>query len=164
MVKLNFKKILLWGLAGLGILFIGVLIWIAFLITKVDKQYTGQDLFDAINEHRKSIGVQELLLDGNLCDNLVERWLAVKEPNSGHKGFEEWAEGEGLTKDKVAVEPYKVGSGITELYIQNATQTYWAIDAWVGSPGHRLILEKPELNSGCAYAHEGTGVVIMAEK
>ena len=162
--KVSFKKILLWVLAGLGLLFIGAIAFIAYIITNVDNTYTGQDLFDAVNEHRRSVGVQELVLDDNLCDNLVERWLAIKEPNNGHKGFEDWAEGEGLTKDKVAVEPYKTSSGITEIYIQNATQTYWAIDAWVGSPGHRLKLEKPEFNSGCAYAHEGTGVVIMAEK
>lgn len=33
-----------------------------------------------------------------------------------------------------------------------------------GSPGRKLTLEKPELNIGCAYASDGTGVVILVEK
>lgn len=157
-------KIIVIILGGLGLVFIACVIFIAYIMTQVDNKYTGQDLFDAVNRHRKSIGVSELQMDGNLCDNLVERWMAVREPSNGHKGYEQWAEDEGLTKDGVAVEPYKASSGITELYILNATTTDWAISAWVGSPGHRTILEKSELNVGCGYAHDGTGVIIMAEK
>jgi hypothetical protein len=160
----NIAKILFIFLAGLGVLFIGAVIFVFYLITNVDNKYTGDQLFSAVNEHRQSIGVQTLQLDEALCDNLVERWLSIREPNAGHKGFEAWAEGEGLTKDGVAVAPYSTTSGITELFIQNATTTDWAINAWVGSPGHKVILEKPELNVGCSYAHDGDGIVIMAEK
>lgn len=160
----NIAKLLLIALAGLGVLFIGASIFVFNIITNVDNKYTGDQLFVAVNEHRQSIGVQPLELDGALCDNLVERWLAIREPNAGHKGFEAWAEGEGLTKDGVAVAPYATASGITELFIQNATTTDWALQGWIGSPGHKVILEKPELNVGCAYAHDGDGIVIMAEK
>lgn len=164
LVMKNIAKAVLIALAGLGVLFIGAVIFVFYIITNVDNKYTGDQLFSAVNEHRKSIGVQELQLEGDLCDNLVERWLSIREPNAGHKGFEAWAEGEGLTKDGVAVTPYSAQSGITELFIQNATTTEWALSAWKGSPGHKVILEKPELNVGCAYAHDGDGIVIMAEK
>jgi hypothetical protein len=164
MSKLSIKKVVVFGLAGLGLIFVACIAFIAYILINVDNKYTGQELFNAVNTHRKSVGVQELQLDESLCDNLIERWLAIREPNAGHKGFETWAEGEGLTKDGAAVAPYSTKTGITELFIQNATTPDWAISAWVGSPGHRVILEKPELNVGCAYANEGDGVLIVSEK
>ena len=157
-------KIIAIVLGGLGLVFIACVIFIVYIMSNIDNKYTGQDLFEAVNNHRKSVGVPELQMDGNLCDNLVERWLAVREPGNGHKGYEEWAEAEGLTKDGVAVEPYKATSGISELYILNATTTDWALSAWIGSPGHKNTLENSDMNSGCAYAHDGTGILIMAEK
>lgn len=162
--RFSIGKIIAIILGTLGVIFIACIAYIAYIITNVDNKYTGQDLFNAVNAHRKSVGVQELQLDENLCDNLVERWLAVREPGNGHKGYEEWAEGEGLTKDGVAVEPYKTSTGIVELYILNATTTDWALSGWIGSPGHKSKLENAQINSGCAYAHDGTGILIMAEK
>lgn len=160
----SIAKIITFILGTLGLIFIGCVVFIAYIMTNVDNKYTGQDLFDAVNAHRRSVGAQELQLDENLCDNLVERWLAVREPGNAHKGYEEWAEAEGLTKDGVAVEPYKTSTGITELYILNATTIDWALQAWIGSPGHKSKLENAQINSGCSYAHDGTGILIMAEK
>jgi len=152
-------KAILIILGSLGLIFIACVIYVIYIMNNVDNKFTGQELFDAVNEHRKSVGAQELQLDENLCDNLVERWLAIREPGNGHKGFEEWAETEGLVEGGLA-KNYKL---LGELYA-NGTQTYWLIDFWVGSPGHRTTLENPKLNVGCAYASDGTGVVIVAEK
>lgn len=160
----NIIRAILVILAGLGVLFVGAVIFIVYNIRNVDNKYNGDQLFSAINEHRQSVGSAPLQLDDNLCDNLVERWLSIREPNAGHKGYEAWAEGEGLTKDGVAVAPYSTQTGITELFIQNATTPENAIVAWVGSPGHRAKLESPDYNVACAYAHDGDGVVIMAKK
>ena len=40
--------------------------------------YTGNDLLNAVNTHRKSVGISEVRLSEGLCDNLVSRWQAVK--------------------------------------------------------------------------------------
>ena len=152
------KKLILVILASLGVFFILCGAFIAYTISRVDYKFTGQQLFDAINEYRVSVNVQPLALELDLCDNLVERYLAVKEPNTGHKGYEEWLANEGLVVDGKLIPKYGL---IAELYVTASTPDN-AINFWVGSPGHRLTLEKPEFNVGCAYALEGTGVVIVA--
>lgn len=117
--------------------------------------YTGQDLLDAVNKHRKSVGVKEVVLSEGLCDNLVSRWRAVKEGRQ-HEGFEEWVKQEGIQT--------KYGyNEIVELYIQ-ANSPLDAITFWSGSPGHKMQLENSKWTDGCAYANEGYGVVIMAVK
>jgi len=150
------KKIILWILAGIGVLGIiaGGLI---FYGIKTDYKYTGQELFDHVNEHRASIGVPTLELDPSLCDNLVERYLAIKSPDSGHKGFEEWLKAEGISDNP------KYGT-IGEIYIKDASTPEGAIAWWLGSPGHKNTLEMKEMVYGCSYASDGTGVVILAGK
>ena len=155
---INIKKTLLFGLAGLGLIFIFCIIFIVFIITRVDNKYTGEELFNAVNIHRKDIGVQELQLDINLCDNLVDRWKSIRDGDA-HRGFEDWAAKEGLVEGGVAKNFKLLG----EMYVTETTPNN-AIAWWVGSPGHKLTLEKPELNVGCAYANDGTGVIIVAEK
>lgn len=117
--------------------------------------YTGFDLFNAVNSHRKSVGVSEVKLSEGLCDNLVSRWKAVKEGKQ-HEGFNEWVEQEGIQS--------KYGyKQLVELYIsaQNPSE---AIAFWVSSPGHKIQLENPRWTDGCAYASEGYGVVVMGSK
>jgi hypothetical protein len=118
--------------------------------------FNGQQLFDEINNYRQSKGINLLELDPILCDNLVDRWLAIKNPDNGHDGFEQWLKNEGIVDNK------KYGQ-IGELYISTVTAKD-AINFWQGSPGHRSTLEMKSLVYGCAYANEGIGVVIVAEK
>lgn len=154
--KLSLKKTVLGGLAFLGILFLAAVAFVIYTIRNVDYKYTGEDLFEAVNAHREIVGVQKLELDPILCDNLVERYLAIKEPNNGHKGFTEWLTDEGINKNP------KYGQ-IGELYITASTPEN-AISWWMGSPGHKSTLEMSTLKYGCAYASEGTGVVVVAEE
>lgn len=118
-------------------------------------EFTGQELFDAVNVHRASQNISTLELDPILCDNLVERWLAVNNPDNGHKGFEEWIKGEGIQDNP------KYGM-FGEMYMRDTASPADAIKWWIDSPGHRTTLEMVDMKYGCAYAHEGTGVVIMA--
>jgi uncharacterized protein YkwD len=119
--------------------------------------YSGQELFDKVNTYRVSKGLSELQLDPKICDNLVERYLAVKNPDSGHAGFKEW-----LAKEKIKEEGNY--SLVGELYITTSQSTDTALEFWTSSPGHRLTLEMAEMTNGCAYAAKGTGVVVMGEK
>lgn len=117
--------------------------------------YTGNDLLNAVNTHRKSVGISEVKLSEGLCDNLVSRWQAVKEGRQ-HEGFEGWVKQEGIQT--------KYGyKEVVELYIQASTPSE-AIASWAGSPGHKIQLENPKWTDGCAYANEGYGVVIMGLK
>ncbi len=117
--------------------------------------YTGNDLLNAVNTHRKSVGISEVKLSEGLCDNLVSRWKAVKEGKQ-HEGFEEWVKQEGIQT--------KYGyKEIVELYIRASTPTE-AITFWTGSPGHKIQLENPKWTDVCVYANEGYGVVVMSVK
>jgi hypothetical protein len=122
--------------------------------------YTGSELLEAMNDHRMSIGVQELQLDQRLCSNLVERWLDIKNPNNGHKGLKEWGEANNLIKDDKAVAPF---DNLNELYV-TTTNANRAIELWIGSPGHKVVLENPDYNVACTYAADGTGVAIIGFK
>ena len=110
-----------------------------------------------MNSYRSSVNVSELVTDPVICDNLVERYLSIKEPNSGHRGFEEWLAAEGIANNP----SYGL---IGEIYVKDVSTPNNAIRWWLGSPGHKSTLERPEFNSGCSYANDGTGVVILAEK
>ena len=151
---MNIKRVIVNILAIVGVLSIIAFGFIFYSIANVDYKFTGDQLFEAVNEHRQSIGVGKLELDPTLCDNLVERWIAIKEPNNGHKGYEEWLANEGIADDP----KYDL---IGELYI-NASTPENAINWWLGSPGHKSTLEMDKMAYGCAYANDGTGVVIMA--
>lgn len=151
------KRFILYALAGLGVLAIIAGGMIVYWITQTDYKYNGEQLFEAVNEHRASVGVGKLELDPILCDNLVERWIAIKEPNSGHKGYEEWLTGEGIRDNP------KYGL-IGEIYVSGISTPQNAIAFWVGSPGHKSTLEMKDMVYGCAYANEGAGVVILASK
>ena len=137
----------------LGIIATGLIIY----GIKTDYTYTGQELFDAVNKHRTSVGAPALELDPILCDNLVERYLSIKEPNTGHAGFEEWAINEGIRANP------KYGL-LGEMYVKDISTPENAINWWLGSPGHKSTLEMEEMVYGCSYANDGTGVVIMASK
>lgn len=115
--------------------------------------YNGQQLFEAVNEFRIKNGKSNIKLDQYICDNLVDRYLKIKSGDVGHEGFEEWVINEGIDK---RFDP------IAELYTKEAYRTKDAIDFWDGSPGHRLSL-LGDFSVGCAYANEGTGVVILGK-
>ncbi len=148
-------KVIVIILAIFGVLGIIAGGFIVYFITKVDYKYNGEQLFAAVNEYRQSINLPVLTIEPKLCDNLVERWISIKEPYSGHKGFEEWLKAEGIDIDP------KFGQ-IGELYVTGISTPQNAINFWLGSPGHKSTLELPYMVYGCAYANDGAGVLIMA--
>ena len=118
-------------------------------------EYSGQEIFDAVNAHRVSIGVKPVTLGQGLCDNLVERWRYAKD-GKFHEGFEDWVKNEGIQTE------YGYGLVgeilVTSPTVQNAI--YW----WSTSPGHKDTLERPDWDEGCAYAAEGTTVMTFGIK
>lgn len=113
--------------------------------------YTGQQLYDAINEYRKQNGKQPIPIALYMCDNLVARYLKIKSGDIGHEGFEEWAKKEEIGNKYIPR---------AELYVKDTFTVKDAIDFWNGSPGHKLTLLE-NFDVGCAYANEGVGVVVF---
>ena len=148
-------KIIIGLLAIIGVLGIAAGAYIFYIIKNVDYKYTGEELFAAVNKYRTSQGIPTIKLDPTLCDNLVERYWAIKEPGNAHKKYEEWLKSEGISDNP------KYGV-IGEMYVVDISTPNNAINFWLGSPGHKSTLEIKELAYGCAYANDGTGVVIMA--
>lgn len=119
---------------------------------QLDTTYTGQDVLDAMNAHRVAKNLKPLELEPQICDNLVQRWLDMKNNRDvGHQGFEVWATQEQLLDyyDQVA-----------EMYMLNAVDTDAAIRFWEGSPGHRQTLEG-SFDVACAYANDGVAVAVL---
>lgn len=112
--------------------------------------FTGQQLFDAVNEYRSANNVPPLKLDSNLCNNLAQRYLDIKngiDQGVAHKGMEEWAK-------KFVPNNYSV----SEDFAWGKTPQN-VIHAWEGSPGHRLSILNKDYKVGCSYAAEGYGVI-----
>lgn len=117
--------------------------------------YTGQDVFNAINDYRKQKGLNQIILNPELCDNLIQRYLDITNPKNafiGHAGFEQWVKTEGL-------EDYT----LAELYIKDAPTVNDAMSFWLSSPGHKSSLDA-DYDRGCSYANENTSVVILGKK
>lgn len=119
--------------------------------------FTGQDVFDVVNNYRKSKDVNELTLDKILCNNLAQRYLDIQagiKEGIAHKGFDEWYE--------KYVKPYSNYYVEEDFAFGNTPQD--VIKAWEGSPGHRLSILDKTLNLGCSYASEGSAVIILGKK
>lgn len=149
-------KILMLGFLGLGLLFVFCVIYLAYIIVFVDNKFTGQELLEAVNVHRRDMGINELRTDEILCTNLLERWQAFRQQTDSQDAFLAW-------QDRELGEKAYDYSMIYELN-GSGTQTYWLIENWVDSPEHRAILEDPALDRACAYADKGIGIVIFAEE
>ncbi len=117
--------------------------------------YNGDDTFNAINKYRQENGLKTLTIDPILCDNLVQRYLDIKNPDNkyvGHAGFERWIKQESIT-----------GYSLAEVYVTDTQIPEDAIKFWAGSPGHKgAVLGDYEV--GCAYANEGIAVAVFGKK
>ncbi len=120
---------------------------------EINVTVTGQEIFDAINKYRQSNGLALITLEDRLCDNLVQRYLDMTNPDNkyiGHAGFEKWAKEQGLDQD------YQ----LAEVYVSGIRSGSEAINFWKGSPGHNSALIG-NYSFGCAYANQGIAVAIF---
>lgn len=116
---------------------------------------TGEEILDAINIYRTSQRLSKIELDSRLCDNLVQRYLDITNPDNkyiGHAGFEKWYKEQGL-------EDYE----LAEIYVSGIRSGAEAINFWVGSPGHKSALVG-NYKLGCAYANRGIAVTVLGNK
>lgn len=113
-------------------------------------EFTGQQLFDAVNVYRKANGVPELILDDKLCNNLAQRYFDIKkglDEGIAHAKMEEWVK-KSVPNNYYVSEDFAWGRTPEEV-----------IKAWEGSPGHRLSILDPKNKLACSYAAEGYGII-----
>jgi uncharacterized protein YkwD len=119
------------------------------------RTFTGQQIWDAVNDYREAHGLDDLRLEDDLCNNLAQRYLDIKQgfdEGIAHAKFKEWAQNY-----------VPAGYTISEDYAEG-NYPKDVIEAWDGSPGHRLSLLDPKFKVGCSYAANGGAVIELGHK
>lgn len=120
--------------------------------------FTGPELFEAINDKRVIKGVNKLGRSDELC-SIASFRLNQLLPNKtidNHAGFI------ALTKDKDSAfawifDKYNIAEFLIFLPSGSAQD---AVAAWENTLGHQKIITGGEFTIGCAYAQAGIGVAL----
>lgn len=107
---------------------------------------TGKDVWDEANKYRVSLGLQPLILDEALCNNISARAINYKKTNSHN----------GLTDH---IQTYIGNRQVAEIlnYGQTAVEI---VNGWKNSPSHNLYLTTR--SKGCAYSSQGYSVILLS--
>jgi uncharacterized protein YkwD len=120
--------------------------------------WTGPQLWEAVNKARVDHGVNPLKQADELCTIASIRLNELLELGKldGHEGFSNLPE---RRPDlKWIFEKYN----ISEFLIAGSTSAQDAVDAWLGTLGHKKLITGGEYVWGCTYAQGGFGVAIAA--
>lgn len=120
--------------------------------------WTGPQLWEAVNKSRVEHGVNPLKQADELCTIASIRLNELLELGKldGHEGFSNLAE---RRPDlKWIFEKYT----IAEFLIAGAISAQDAVDAWLNTLGHSKLITGGEYVWGCTYAQNGFGVAIAA--
>jgi len=117
----------------------------------------GVQIFDAVNSYRVSQGLSKVELTSEMCNDIGQRAVDIFENQSNtHNGFEEWA------NDSV-----RSGYSVGELLVLNYSidlKANMAVDAWLNSPSHKLVLTNPKWEEGCSYVDNKVIVMELGAK
>ncbi|BCX14606.1 MAG: hypothetical protein KatS3mg088_289 [Patescibacteria group bacterium] len=120
--------------------------------------WTGPELWEAVNKARVEHGVNPLKQADELCTIASIRLNELLELGKldGHEGFSSLPERR--SDLKWIFEKYT----IAEFLIAGASSAQDAVNAWLDTLGHRKLLTGGEYVWGCTYAQNGFGVAIAA--
>jgi len=119
--------------------------------------WTGPELFEAVNNRRIQLGVNPLQLDLKLCTIAsirLNELLKLGELDA-HDGFLVLSEREEYS---YIFNNYNV----YEFLLSGAQTAQEAVDLWENTLGHSKLLTGGEYVWGCTYAQNGFGVAITA--
>ena len=162
-MKKKIGLILLLGFVWFSTLLIGMKIGITGtekrleVLVQTTPNYTGQEIQDAVNAYRVKVGLKELKIDSDLCNNLYDRYakmLSEDALTTGHPGFDEWAD------QKIKDYGYTL---VGEVFSPDLT-TEKVMTGWENSPGHNAAITNPKYTGVCTYAGERGVVVVMGAK
>ncbi len=116
--------------------------------------YSGPQLWGAVNEARIAQGVQPLKQRDILCTIAAIRLAQIRELGKldGHDGF-------GGVFDKYKDDP-SMPNNVSEFLISGYPTPEQAVSGWLDTLGHKKLITGGEYVWGCIYAQEGFGVAI----
>ncbi|MBI4029262.1 MAG: hypothetical protein HY376_02760 [Candidatus Blackburnbacteria bacterium] len=116
--------------------------------------YTGPELWTAVNEARVEHGVQLLSQKDVLCTIAAIRLNQISELGKldNHDGFQS-------TYDKYKDNP-TMPNNVSEFLISGYPTPNQAVEAWLDTLGHKKLITGGEYVWGCVYAQDGFGVAI----
>lgn len=118
-------------------------------------EYTGDDIWTALNEYRESVGSPALSLSETACTDIAGRWLMEHENEYySHDGLMEFA------KKQYSAGRWKRGFRPAELLAKSPTLEGTML-ALKESPSHNLIMSDKDYRYGCAYSREGFTVIFL---
>ena len=130
----------------------------SLLPKKKSVDWTGPQLWEAVNKSRVENGVNPLKQADELCTIASIRLNELLELGKldGHEGFSSLPERRPYLK--WIFEKYN----ISEFLIAGAASPQEAVDSWLDTLGHKKLLTGGEYVWGCTYAQNGFGVAIAA--
>ena len=120
--------------------------------------WSGPDLWEAVNGRRKQLGVNAMSSQAELCTIASIRLNELLDLGKldGHEGFSTLPD---RRPDlKWIFEKYN----ISEFLVSGATTATEAVQLWENTLGHKKLLTGGEYVWGCTYAQNGFGVAIAA--
>jgi len=126
--------------------------------TTQSPNWSGPELWEAVNKRREQLGVSGLANQSELCTIASIRLNEQLELGKldGHEGFSTLPE---RREDlKWIFEKYN----ISEFLVSGATSAEEAVSLWENTLGHKKLLTGGEYVWGCTYAQSGFGVAIAA--
>lgn len=121
---------------------------------KLSINYTGPELWDAVNKARQEHGVNPLAQKDILCTIAAIRLSQIRELGKldGHDGF------------RGVFDKYKDNSdmptNISEFLISGYPTANQAVEGWLNTLGHKKLITGGEYVWGCIYAADSFGVAI----
>ncbi len=122
--------------------------------TILKPNYTGPELWDAVNKARVAHGVNALSQRDILCTIAAIRLSQVRELGKldNHTGFD------GIY-EKYKDDP-EMPNNVAEFLISGYPTAQQAVEAWLDTLGHKKLITGGEYVWGCIYAQDGFGVAI----
>lgn len=120
--------------------------------------WSGPELWDAVNSRRQQLGVNPMANQSELCTIASIRLNELLDLGEldGHEGFSNLPE---RRPDlKWIFEKYN----ISEFLVSGAKSAEEAVDLWENTLGHKKLLTGGEYVWGCTYAQNSFGVAIAA--
>ena len=116
--------------------------------------YTGPELWEAVNKARIEHGVNPLSQKDILCTIAAIRLSQIRELGKldGHNGFQG-------VYDKYKDEP-NMPNNVAEFLISGYPNPQQAVSAWLDTLGHKKLITGGEYKWGCIYAQDSFGVAI----
>lgn len=123
-------------------------------LPKLSANYSGPELWAAVNKARQEHGVSTLSQRDILCTIAAIRLSQIRELGKldGHDGFQ-------AVFDKYKDNP-EMPTNISEFLISGYPTPDQAVEGWLNTLGHKKLITGGEYVWGCIYAADSFGVAI----